>query len=68
MKKVTVIVVALILCQFQAEALPGGAPASACSTLMPVHAPNQAASDPFPYEVDLSVLADGYEGGKSYKS
>ena len=68
MKEVTVIVVALMLYSFQAEARPGGAPASTCSTLMPRHAPNQAGSDPFPYEVDLSTLADGYEGGKSYGS
>lgn len=68
MKEVAVIVVALTLCSFQAEALSGGAPSAACNTLIPRHAPNQAGSDPFPYEVDLSTLADGYEGGKSYKS
>ena len=68
MKEVAVIVVVLMLCSFQAEARSSGAPAAACSTLMPIHLPNQAGGDPFPYVVDLSALADGYEGGKSYRS
>ena len=72
--KIVVAAVALaFICLFQAEALPRGAPASACSTLVPNHASNQAGNVPFPYEVDLSALAlspsaFGYEGGKSYRS
>ena len=73
MKKTVVIAVALIMYTFQTEARPNGAPSAACDTLVPKHAPSQAGSDPFPYEVNLSALAlspsgFGYEGGKSYRS
>ena len=68
MKKIAVIAVALILCSFQAEARSTGAPASACTTLVPQHAENQAINESFPYEVDLSQLASGYDEGKSYIS
>ena len=54
MKNTAVIAVALILCSFQAEALPTGAPAAACTTLVPQHADNQAIDEPSPYVVDLS--------------
>ena len=67
MKKAAVIAVA-ILYLFQVEALPTGAPASACTTLVPQHADNQAINESFPYEVDLSQLVSGYEAGKSYIS
>ena len=73
MKNIAVIVVALTLSTFQANAYSRGAPTSACTTLVPNHAPNQAGNASFPYEVDLSALAlspssFGYEGGKSYRS
>ena len=68
MKNTAVIAVALILCSFQAEALPTGAPAAACTTLVPQHADNQAIDEPSPYVVDLSRLASGYEAGKNYIS
>ena len=68
MKEAAVIVVVLMLCSFQAEARSGGAPAAACNTLTPIHLPNQAGGDPFPYVVDLFALANGYEGGKNYRS
>ena len=68
MKKTAVIAVALMLYLFQAEARSKGAPASACTTLIPRHRENQAVDEQFPYEVDLSALASGYEAGKSYIS
>ena len=69
MKKIAVIVLAFLSCLFQAEARSSGAPNSACSNLTPRHAPNEAGNDPFPYEVDLSMLAmSGYDGGKNYSS
>ena len=73
MKEITVIAVVLILSSIQAEARREGAPVTACSTLVPNHAPNQADDDPFPYEVNISTFAlspqgFGYEGGKTYQS
>ena len=68
MKKTAVIAVVLVLYSFQVEARSKGAPASACATLIPRHRKNQAINESFPYEVDLSALASGYEAGKSYKS
>ena len=68
MKKLAIFGLALLLCSFQAEARPSGAPNGACSSLIPRHAPNQVGNDTFPYEVDLSTLVSGYDGGRSYKS
>ena len=69
MKKFAVAALGLLLCLFQAEARPSGAPNAACSDLVPRHAPNQAGNVPFPYEVDLSTISmSGYDGGKSYRS
>ena len=74
MKKTSMIVVmVLILNSLQSEARPNGAPSRACRNLVPLHAPNLATDDPFPYEVDLSELAIdksslSYEAGRSYRS
>ena len=69
MKKFAVAVIGLLLCTFQAEARPSGAPSVACRDLLPRHARNQAGDEPFPYKVDLSsFLTSYYYGGLSYKS
>jgi len=69
MEKFAVAALVLLLCTFQAEARPSGAPSAACVNLVPRHAQNQVGNDPFPYEVDLSSFAmSGYYGGRSYQS
>lgn len=68
--KIVAIAVVAILYSLQAEASCNG---EACDTLIPKNAPNQAADEPFPYEVDISSLAQvghgfGYKPGESYRS
>ena len=69
MKKFAVAIIGLLLCTFQAEARPSGAPSAACRDLVPRHARNQAGDEPFPYKVGWhSFLMSCYYGGLSYKS
>jgi len=50
------------------EALPNGAPASACSDFIPQHLPNQVATGPVPYVVNVSNIGDSYTSGQTYPS
>ena len=56
------------MCVIHTETLPNGAPVSACSNFMPHHLPNQAATGPVPYIVDVSSIGDSYTSGKTYPS
>ena len=56
---------------YAAEALPGGAPAQACATLTPAHAPNAPQTGAVPYEIDMSVFtpvngSSVYNPGRTY--
>jgi len=63
MKKLIGIIVTLMLL-LNTEAYPSGAPSFVCSSLLPLHAPNQA-SGPSPYKV---VVPETYVPDQSYDS
>jgi len=64
MVKIIGIIIALFI--IESDALPNGAPRSACGDLAPQHSPNKA-TDPFPYKVDVSEIA-AYVPGENYSS
>ena len=50
---------------YAADALPGGAPQSACDNLTPSHSGIAAQTSAVPYSIDLLPFADG-SGGYQY--
>ena len=60
------IAITTLMILLNAEAFPSGAPSFVCSSLRPIHGPNQAVG-PSPYEVDVSAI-DCYVPGQTYDS
>ena len=57
----------LVTLGLQVEAYPGGAPARACSNLMPRHGSHNGQTTESPYELDLSLLRNASGNCYSYQ-
>ena len=68
MKNIIFLVGIITMCVIHTEAFANGAPAIACSDFIPQHLPNQAATGPIPYIVDVSSIGDSYTSGQTYPS
>ena len=64
-------VVLVASCAYLADALPGGAPASTCDNLTPIHSSIAAQTSEVPFVIDVTQFDDGsgtlvYTPGRTY--